>query len=83
MNTMKYPCPCCGNKTMSQPDYGSFEICPVCYWEDDSVQFEDPDYFGGANSVSLNKARENYLRIGASEDKFLSSVRPPLKEELP
>ncbi|NLK46035.1 MAG: hypothetical protein GX297_05205 [Treponema sp.] len=31
---MKYPCPCCGNRTLSQPDYGSFEICPVCYWED-------------------------------------------------
>jgi len=42
-----YSCPCCGYLTRSKLLTGTFEICPICYWEDDNVQFEDPDYKGG------------------------------------
>ena len=38
----------------------------VCFWEDDGVQFNDPDYEGGANEVSLRQARDNYREIGVS-----------------
>jgi hypothetical protein len=31
---MKYTCPCCGHKTFNEPP-GSFDICPICYWQDD------------------------------------------------
>lgn len=34
------------------------DVCEVCDWEDDPVQFYDPDYRGGANAMSLNEARE-------------------------
>lgn len=37
-----------------------FDICDICSWEDDDLQFENPDYRGGANSVSLNEARKAY-----------------------
>ncbi len=30
----KYKCLCCGYKTMDE-ERGSFDICPVCFWEDD------------------------------------------------
>jgi hypothetical protein len=53
-----FPCPCCGKLTLSEN--GVYEICTVCFWEDDPVQSGDPTYAGGANQVSLEKARENW-----------------------
>jgi hypothetical protein len=47
-----YLCRCCGFLTLSDPSYGSYEICPVCFWEDDPVQNEDPSNAGGANQIS-------------------------------
>ncbi|MDD4807476.1 MAG: CPCC family cysteine-rich protein [Oscillospiraceae bacterium] len=35
-------------------------MCPVCGWEDDGVQLDEPDLEGGANEMSLNEAREAY-----------------------
>ena len=43
-----------------------YDICPICFWEDDGVQFADPDYEGGANEESLNAARANFRSLGAS-----------------
>ena len=40
---------------------GGYEICDVCDWEDDPVQFGEPDYAGGANKISLNQARKEWL----------------------
>jgi cysteine-rich CPCC protein len=79
----RYPCPCCGFLTLEEVPPGSFEICPVCWWEDDAVQYAHPDMAGGANRVSLNEARENVRRIGASEPEGLRSVRPPKPDEIP
>jgi hypothetical protein len=78
-----YPCACCGYLTMSDKEPGTFEICPVCYWEDDNVQFHDIYFEGGANKESLNEARQNYKKFGASSFQFLNYVRPPLPDEFP
>ncbi|MFH8387921.1 CPCC family cysteine-rich protein [Kitasatospora sp. NPDC018058] len=32
-------------------------MCPICFWEDDSVQFRWPFTPGGANRVSLAEAQ--------------------------
>ena len=80
---MKYQCPCCGYYTLPEKPTGTYYICKVCYWEDDNVQYYDPDFKGGANDVSLNQARENYRMFGASDGRFRDKVRPPLEEELP
>jgi hypothetical protein len=56
-----HPCPCCGFRTLEDEERGSFDICPVCTWEDDLVQYHDPDYRGGANGESLNEARAAFL----------------------
>jgi hypothetical protein len=54
----KVLCPCCG---LGYVDAGhQNDVCDVCYWEDDPVQFRDPDYRGGANKLSLNEARKEY-----------------------
>lgn len=78
-----FPCECCGFWTLRDPANGSYEICPVCFWEDDPIQNGDPHYAGGANEVSLAVARQNYIDLGASEARFLPSVRPPKLQEFP
>ncbi|TNH10615.1 hypothetical protein FIA56_12065 [Testudinibacter sp. TR-2022] len=61
MNVDKYRCPCCGNYSLfSEREY---EICNICGWEDDPIQFDDPDFYGGANLLSLNKSREVYYAL--------------------
>lgn len=51
----KVLCPVCGAYTFEE--FGDYDICDVCYWENDPVQYRDPDYRGGANKESLNEAR--------------------------
>ncbi len=65
------------------PGSGSYEICSVCYWEDDGVQFRDSSYRGGANEASLTEARAAFNSIAVSERRFQNHVRPPLPEEAP
>jgi hypothetical protein len=79
----RYACPCCGFLTLGEPPSGTYEICEVCFWEDDGVQFRNPEYEGGANKVSLNDARQNFLAHGVSETRFKSNVRSPRPEEHP
>ena len=49
--------------------------------EDDPVQFEDPDFAGGANTVSLRQVQQNFAAIGCTEEQFLSHVRPPSRKD--
>ncbi len=78
-----YPCPHCGNLTLGEPPPETFEVCPVCYWEDDDVQYRDPEFRGGANKVILCEARTNYASFGASAEGFGGQVRTPRLDELP
>lgn len=77
----KYPCPCCGYKTLTEEACGSYDICPVCFWEDDPIQLDDMDYEGGANRVSLRQGQRNFLEYGACERKMIKHTRPPTSEE--
>ena len=79
---MKYICRCCGCRTLDEETNGTYEICPVCFWEDDPLQSRNENYRGGANEVSLNEAKKNYLLYGACDEKVLSLVREPFAEEL-
>lgn len=47
-----YPCPSCGFFVFDEP-VGSYDICPICNWEDDHVQLKYPGMRGGANGDSL------------------------------
>lgn len=78
-----FPCPCCKYLTIDSIPPGTFEICPVCFWEDDEVQYRNPDFSGGANKVSLNKARANFYSFRASSSEYLKQVRPPKTDEIP
>jgi rubredoxin len=80
-NNKKYACPCCGYLTLNDEPDNSFQICPVCYWEDDGVQLKYPTYESGANRVSLNQAKKNFVKFSAIEKRFKDYVRCPLEDE--
>jgi hypothetical protein len=58
----RFACPCCRRITLSER--GGFEICPVCWWEDDGQDDEDAAVVrGGPNGdLSLSVAREQFRR---------------------
>jgi hypothetical protein len=81
----RHQCPCCGYYTLS--GRGVYDICPVCFWEDDDPTEvfgqPAPDRPQGPNRVQLRQARENFLAFGASEERRKQWVRSPEQEELP
>lgn len=79
---MSFPCPCCHYLTIEEP--AGYEICPVCFWEDDGQGDEDArEIRGGPNgSMSLCSARDNFARFGACEERFRSNVRAPSPNEI-
>jgi Cysteine-rich CPCC len=74
-------CLCCGSRTLTAP--GVFELCPVCWWQDDGQDEVDADVVrGGPNgTLSLTVARANFLACGASDPCFVRRVRAPLPSE--
>lgn len=80
VSDQRLPCACCGYRTIARRSH--FEICPVCFWEDDVVDNQDTSVLG-PNHVTLSVARANYARIGASEERLLPYVRAPRPEEGP
>lgn len=76
-----YRCPCCGRLTLK--GRGMFEICPVCFWEDDGQDDHDAEVVrGGPNRrLSLTEARRNYLAVGAADPVNLHHVRKATSAE--
>lgn len=77
----KFACPCCGYKTFKEQPNGTYDICQVCFWEDDPIQLKDPNYEGGANRVSLRQGQKNFKKYGACEKEMVKNVRQPNKDE--
>lgn len=76
-----YACPCCQFLTL--PERGGYDICPVCFWEDDGQ--DDHDFAvvrGGPNyELSLKAARENFAAYGACDERSREHVRAALPAE--
>lgn len=68
-------CPCCGYVTLYHAS--AWEICPICFWEDEDVR-GDPDFVTGANRLSLRAAQQNFAKFGACDERALQFVRRPL-----
>lgn len=71
-----HPCPCCGYKTL--PGRGDYDLCPVCWWEDEGVQ---PWEYSGPNAVTLVEAQQEYLSEGRPYRQRPGKVRPPKGRE--
>jgi hypothetical protein len=60
-----FACPCCGYPT--KPELGAFDICTLCDWEDDGLEYSYPIDFviGGPNDdYSIKEARSNFEAYG-------------------
>lgn len=79
----RHKCNCCGCYTLvgTKEDI-AWDICPVCYWEND-VSGENPEEYSGANHLTLAEGRANYKEYFACDMKMLPYVRLPLPQELP
>ena len=78
----KYKCPCCEYFTFEDKPNGNYDICPVCFWEDDPIAYDEPSEEFCCNGVSLLQAKENYLAFGACCIDMVSYVRRPNADEL-
>ena len=75
-------CQACGNFTISE--HGSYDICPVCFWEDDGLYDNPDEIWGGPNkNLSLTQARKNFQDFGACDKEMLKHVRAAKDSELP
>jgi len=75
----KFACPCCGYLVFDERD--CYEICPICFWEDDGIQIADPWFSGGANKPSLEESQRNFAEFGAMEKRFISNVRAVTEDD--
>jgi hypothetical protein len=77
----KYPCPCCGYMSFDDPS-GSYDICPICFWEDDAVQLQPHWWDRGGANISLRQAQKNYAKFGAEQERLLEYCRAPVEGDL-
>lgn len=78
----KFYCDCCGYNTLSEKPNGSYQICKICYWKDDPIQSDKPDYERGANKVSLIQAKRNFVEFGACERDMVKKVNKVHKTDI-
>ncbi len=55
-NILKNSCPVCGYLTLDERD--SFDICAICYWEDDGIDDFEVNEVSGPNHLTLAEGRE-------------------------
>jgi Cysteine-rich CPCC len=72
-----FQCPCCDFFTLDER--AGYDICPVCFWEDDGTDLADPDGNSGPNHMSLRAGRENFRQLGACDLAMLPHVLPVSK----
>ncbi len=78
----KFYCDCCGYNTLNEKPNGTYQICTACFWEDDPIQRNAPNYEGGANRVSLNQAKKNFAEFGACEKDMIKNVKKIHKSDI-
>jgi hypothetical protein len=71
-----HPCPCCGHRTL--PETGAYDLCPVCWWEDEGVE---PWEVSGPNGQTLVEAQQEYLAQRRPYRMRPGGVRAPRRGE--
>lgn len=67
-------CACCHH--VSLPVLGNYEICPVCYWEDEGEGFGFDEPSSANHGLSLRQGNINFGEFGACEKSVLVFVVP-------
>jgi len=73
LNKAVFHCPCCDFISLSKKN--AFEICPICFWQDDTL---DNEGYSGANGMKIQEARHNYKKYGACSEDIIKNVLPKL-----
>lgn len=71
-----FACPCCLYKTIKT--FGQYEICPVCFWENDGNIVAER--YSSANHMTLLEGRNNFEIYGYSSNCYASSIPEDVKE---
>ena len=66
-------CDCCDYFTIPMGD--DYEICPICFWEQDAFGIAEPSEPSNANhGITLSQGRANFLALGACTERFFRNV---------
>lgn len=57
---LKNSCPVCGYLTLEERD--SFDICAICFWEDDGIDDFEVNNDSGPNQMTLKEGREIFQK---------------------
>jgi hypothetical protein len=71
-----HPCPCCGYRTL--PERGDYDLCPVCWWEDEGLE---PWEYSGPNGETLIEAQQAFLAERLPYVMRPGKVRAPRRKE--
>lgn len=66
----KYKCPCCGCYTLDER--GAYDICPVCFWEDDAYIFMKDGEIKGILRMEYDVSDEDILDIPSGANDCLT-----------
>ncbi len=65
-------CPCCDYFTLGER--GGYDICLICFWEDDGIDLDNIDKHSGPNHITLRQGRQNFMKFGACDSAMVKNV---------
>lgn len=80
---LKDTCPACGYLTLSERD--AFDICPICFWENDGLDDFEASKSSGPNHMTLTEYRmlvEDTLERLRNDDFPEDDIRKVIKEKI-
>ena len=68
----KFQCSCCDYFTLEER--GGYEVCPICFWEDDGMDIDEADTHSGPNHITLREGRQNFKKLGACDSAMVKNI---------
>lgn len=70
--TPRVKCECC--EYVSIAESGCYQICPVCFWEDEGPGWGLDEQSPANHGLSIRQGRENFKKYGACEIEMVKNV---------
>jgi len=64
LDILKNSCPVCGYLTLDERD--AFDICGICFWEDDGIDDFEENQDSGPNHMTLKEGRLIFVGLNRS-----------------